>query len=159
MKAKASSGSTHKTFRGKKRTASRKRIGLVFLTVLIAIVGGVLAISRNSSQAHSDQGQQKRYIATKEVVVDQTTGQRRKPTDEEIEALVAQVSALTNRSSDGLTATHRPDGSQMVDLEDRFNNVALARANEDGSTSVRCVTSMEEAAEFLGLQEVTTQDQ
>jgi hypothetical protein len=158
MKAKAFTGSTHKELRGKKR-ASRKRIGLVFLTVLIAIVGGILVVSRSTSQARSGQPQQKRYIATRDVVVDQTTGQRRKPTDEEIEALVAQVSALTNRSSEGLTVTHRPDGSEMVNLEDRFNSVALARANDDGSTSVRCVTSMEEAAEFLGLQEVTTQDQ
>jgi len=157
MKAKPSSN--HKTLRGKKRTASRKRIGLVFLTVLIATVAGMLAVSRSTSQARSGQGQQKRYIATKDVIVDQTTGQRRKPTDEEIQALVAQVSALTNRSSDGLTVTKRPDGSQMVDLQDRFNSVALARANDDGSTDVRCVTSMEEAADFLGLQEVTTQEQ
>ena len=157
MKAKASS--TQQSLKGKKRSASRKRIGLVFLMLLIAIAGITLAFSKSTSQARSGQGQQKRYIATREVTVDQTTGQRRKPTDEEIDALVAQVSALTNRSSEGLTVTKRPDGSQMVDLEDRFNNVALARANEDGSTSVRCVTSMEEAAEFLGLQEVTTQEQ
>jgi len=157
MKAKAST--THQTFRAKKQAIRRKRIGLIFLTVLIAIVGGTLALSRNTSQARSGQGHQKRYIATREVTLDQTTGQRRKPSDEEIEALVAQVSALTNRSSEGLTVTKRPDGSQMVNLEDRFNNVALARANEDGTTSVRCVTSMEEAAEFLGLQEVTTLDQ
>ena len=157
MKAKASS--THQTLKGKKRSASRKRIGFVCLMILIAVVGVTLAFSKTTSQARSGQGQQKRYIATREVTVDQTTGQRRKPTDEEIEALVAQVSALTNRSSEGLTVNKRPDGTQMVDLQDRFNNLALARANEDGTTSVRCVTSMEEAAEFLGLQEVTTQDQ
>ena len=157
MKAKGSS--THQTLKAQKRAASRKRIGLVFLSVLIVVAGVTLALSRSTSQARSDQGQHKKYIATREVTVDQTTGQRRKPTDEEIEALVAQVSALTNRSTEGLTVTQRPDGSQMVDLQDRFNSVALARANEDGTTSVRCVTSMEEAAEFLGLQEVTTQDQ
>jgi hypothetical protein len=157
MKAKASTNSTHQ--KSKKRNVKRKRVGLVFVAVLIAIVGVTLAFSKSTSQARSGQGQQKRYVATREVIVDQTTGQRRKPTDEEIEALVAQVSALTNRSSEGLTVTKRPDGTQMMDLQDRFNNVALARANEDGTTSVRCVTSMEEAAEFLGLQEVTTQDQ
>jgi hypothetical protein len=157
MKAKASTNSTHQ--KSKKRNVKRKRVGLVFVAVLIAIVGVTLAFSKSASQARSGQGQQKRYIATREVTLDQTTGQRRKPTDEEIEALVAQVSALTNRSSEGLTVTKRPDGTQMMDLQDRFNNVALARANEDGTTSVRCVTSMEEAAEFLGLQEVTTQDQ
>jgi len=157
MKAKASTNSTHQ--KSKKRNVKRKRVGLVFVAVLIAIVGVTLAFSKSTSQARSGQGQQKRYVATREVIVDQTTGQRRKPTDEEIEALVAQVSALTNRSSEGLTVTKRPDGTQMMDLQDRFNNVALARANEDGTTSVRCVTSMEEAAEFLGLQEVITQDQ
>jgi hypothetical protein len=35
----------------------------------------------------------------------------------------------------------------------------LGRAKSDGTTEVRCVFSMEEAAEFLGLEEVTAQDQ
>jgi hypothetical protein len=33
----------------------------------------------------------------------------------------------------------------------------LGRANADGTTEVRCVFTMEEAAEFLGLQEVPNQ--
>ena len=136
----------------KKRSAKRTHIGLLVSVVLLAVLGGTLMLSRSSSQA-STQGQ-KKYIATREVVLDGTTGQRRKPTAEEIEAIVSQVSALTNRSSEGLKVTSRPDGSAMANLENRFNNVTLGRVNEDGSTEVRCVTSLEEAADFLGLVEI-----
>jgi cytoskeletal protein RodZ len=138
--------------KAKKRSAKRFRIGLLVSAVLLALLGGTLILSRDTSQA-STQRQQKRYIATREVIADETTGQRRKPTAEEIETIVAQVTALTNRSTEGLTPTSRPDGSTMVNLENRFSNVTLGRVNEDGTIEVRCVTSMEEAAEFLGLVE------
>jgi len=38
-------------------------------------------------------------------------------------------------------------------LEGRFGGVVLGRAHADGTTEVRCVFTMEEAAEFLGLEE------
>ena len=73
--------------------------------------------------------------------------------------MVDRVSALTNRSSEGLTVNQQPNGMKLVNLEGRFNGVVLGRANADGTTEIRCVFSMEEAAEFLGLEEVTTPNQ
>lgn len=129
---------------------TRTCIGLILSAVLIALTVGTMALSRTSTQA-----QKKKYVATKEIIRDQTSGRLRKPTNEETDEMVDQLKTLTNRSSEGLTATTHPNGMTSVNLEGRFGGVVLGRANADGTTEVRCVFTMEEAAEFLGLEETT----
>jgi uncharacterized protein HemX len=94
----------------------------------------------------------KTYVATKEIIFDQASGKLRKPTAAETQQLVAQISSLTNRTTDGLTARTLPNGTKQISLEGRFGGVVLGRAREDGSTEIRCVTTMEEAVAFLGLE-------
>ena len=131
--------------------------------VIVAIVGittVVLSQDKNSASKGSlrqEPTKEKKYVATREIIFDQASGKLRKPTDEETQTLVAQVSKLTNRSSEGLTIETDPNGKKLVNLEGRFNGVVLGRANADGTTEVRCVFTMEEAAEFLGLEEVPNQ--
>jgi hypothetical protein len=98
----------------------------------------------------------KNYVATKEIIFDQASRSLRKPTTEETEALVTQISSLTNRSTDGLTAKQLPNGAKQINLQGRFGGVVLGRARADGSTEIRCVTSMAEAIDFLGLEESTS---
>jgi hypothetical protein len=115
---------------------------------------GILGLSRNSSQASQGKSQaKKKYVATKEIIRDQATGQLRIPTPQETQELVDQVSAFTDRSAEGLSEQQTAQGGTKISLEGGFSGVALGRANADGTTEVRCVTSMEEAAEFLGLEE------
>jgi CHASE1-domain containing sensor protein len=130
--------------------ATRRRIGMLALlfAVLLAVTLGTVGLSRSSSQAS-----QKKYRATKEIVLDKATGALRKPTAEETDAMVAQISVLTNRSSDGLTTRDYANGSKGMNLEGRFQGVVLGRAIADGSTEVRCVFTMNEAADFLGLEQ------
>ena len=45
------------------------------------------------------------------------------------------------------------NGTKAVNIDGRFQSVMLARPNEDGTSELRCVTTFEEAAEFLGLVE------
>lgn len=135
--------------------ARRTHIALILTLVVLALALGTVVFSRSTSQANSSPQSKKRYVATQEIIRDQVTGRLRKPTVEETQAIVDQVSAFTNRSSEGLTAVSLPNGSVKVDLEGRFSGVALGRANADGTTEVRCVMSMEEAADFLGFVEVT----
>ena len=99
-------------------------------------------------------GNGKKYVATKEIIFDQATKTLRKPNAEETDAMVAQISTLTNRSTADLTVKTLSNGGQMMDLQDRFQGVLLGRDNADGTTEVRCVMSLEEAIDFLGLQEV-----
>ncbi len=136
------------------KKATRTRIGLVLSAILIALTLGTIALTRTSTQA-----QKKKYVATKEIIHDQASGRLRKPTAEETDAMVEQLKSLTNRSSEGLIATQHSNGMTSMNLEDRFGGVVVGRANADGTTEVRCVFTMEEAAEFLGLEETTSQDQ
>jgi hypothetical protein len=94
-------------------------------------------------------------VATKEIVFDQATNSLRKPTTEETNAMVAQISSLTNRTSEGLTARTLSNGTKQVTLEGRFGGVVIGRARADGTTEARCVMTLEEAVDFLGLEEVT----
>jgi hypothetical protein len=97
----------------------------------------------------------KKYVATKEIIHDKASGKLRKPTEEETQALVDQISSLTIRSTDGLSVTQHPNGMKSMSLEGRFGGVILGRANEDGTTEIRCVMTLEEAVAFLGLEEST----
>jgi hypothetical protein len=135
--------------KAKRAKSLRVRIGVFAVLAVLAIaVVAAIALPRNSSQASP-----KKYKATKEIIFDKATGTVRKPTADETDAMVSQISVLTNRSSEGLTVKQGPNGMKSVDLEGRSNAVTLGRANADGTTEIRCVFSVEEAAEFLGLEE------
>jgi hypothetical protein len=41
----------------------------------------------------------------------------------------------------------------MMSLQGAFGSVVLGRALADGTTETRCVTTLEEAVTFLGLEE------
>jgi hypothetical protein len=136
---------------GKTKRAKSKRVSVVIfasLVVLAIAVVATIALPRNSSQA-----KQKKFRATKEIVLDQATGKLRKPTAEETDLMVEQISKLTNRSTEGLTVQPAAQGGEMMDLDGRFGGVVLGRARADGTTEVRCVFTMEEAVAFLGLEE------
>ena len=129
---------------------SRRRIAIAaVLTGLgLAVTFGVMGLSPKSSNA-----QPKKYKATKAVVRDTATGELRLPTPSETETMVSQISQLTNRSSEHLTVVEKANGMKIVDAQGGFNGVVLGRAKADGTTELKCVFSMEEAAEFLGLQQ------
>lgn len=139
----------------KRLSATRKRfegrlapIGiLVAFVILGTALLATIAIPRNSSQASP-----KKYKATKAIVYDKESGTVRLPTPAETDSMVAQISSLTNRSSEGLAVTRAANGMKMIDAQGRFNGVVLGRANSDGTTEVRCVFTIAEAAEFLGLE-------
>jgi hypothetical protein len=134
------------------RQRTKGRFAPVGIFVAFVVLGAALlatiALPRSSSEAS-----QKKYKATKEIILDKDTGTLRKPTQEETDAMVNQISVLTNRSSEGLTVNQSPNGMKSVNLEGRSNSVTLGRANADGTTEIRCVFSIEEAAAFLGLEE------
>jgi hypothetical protein len=99
----------------------------------------------------------KKYTATREITVDKQTGKLRKPNDQELADLVTSLSQMLDRPTDNLQVTTLKNGGQAVELDGAFAPVAIARPRADGSMEVRCVTSMEEAADFLGLVEDDTQ--
>jgi len=128
---------------------TRTRVGVfVTLVLLCAAVAASVALPRNSSQASP-----KKYRATKETILDQATGKLRKPTPAETESIVAQISSLTNRPTEGLPRTTSANGTTRMDLQGGFNGVMLGRATADGGTEMRCIFTLDEALDFLGLEE------
>ena len=98
-------------------------------------------------------GQAKKYRATSAIVVDTQTGQRRVPTEREVDDLVATLSRLSTQVATPLTST----SGRAVLLNSGYDGIVLGRANEDGSLETRCVYSFDEGVAFLGLVPVEVQ--
>ena len=65
-------------------------------------------------------------------------------------ALGALIKELTDRQSDDLFPEVLPDGSKVIDLKGRFQQVPLAQFIGEGQAMVACVNSVEEANTFFG---------
>lgn len=88
-------------------------------------------------------------FAGQSVAIDRQTGKLRPPTPEEARKLAEGLKNFLSRSDQGLTIMTHSNGAQSVDLQGRFQSVTLAKVNPDGSTSEKCVTSINEAQTFL----------
>lgn len=145
---------THKT-----RSRAWILITILASAVILAVVVGAIVSSptAEAKQANSQQQLQTPAedatveFADQEIKIDAQTGRLRKPTLEEARALVESITGLTDRSAKGLKVERGPNGLRQVDLQGRFQSVVLAKPNPDGTNEVRCVTSLKEAADFLGL--------
>lgn len=83
------------------------------------------------------------------VVLDRQTGDTRALTAEEAQVLAQGITELLNQSTDGLVQVQRSDGSVSMDLQGRFQNVMLARKEDDGTISQACVDNATDAAAFF----------
>jgi hypothetical protein len=156
--------------------ASRKRItvakkfervhvfGIIAgLTILVA--GAVTVLSRQPAKVKEPKKQEtasvlpdqpkKNYVTVKvggqDVKVDTQTGQIQELTPEEAQKLAAGLKPMLNKSSEGLVTVQHPDGSMSMDLQGRFQNVAVARVNKDGTVSQSCVDNPRAAGAFFGI--------
>lgn len=64
--------------------------------------------------------------------------------------LAATIRGLTNRSVEDLVVEKAPGGGLMVNLQDRFQNVMLAKMGADGDLPAACITTIDEADAFFG---------
>jgi hypothetical protein len=95
----------------------------------------------------------KKFKATRAFVVDKQTGVLRMPTAVEVDAVVTTLAALGQQPAEQLTTTTGANGAVGLDLAGGFAGILLARPVEDGTWETRCVFTVEEGAEFLGLVE------
>ena len=124
------------------------------ILILITLVAAASLIVVLSGEKSSNAAQ-KRYKATRAIVVDKQNGQRRMPNQEEIDQVVSSLSELANRP-ENLPETQTTGGAVLVDLEGGYGGVMLARPSDDGNWETKCVFTFEEGAEFLGLVEDTS---
>lgn len=147
--------------RFKWNSASLLRTTLVTLlgvTAAISVAALSLSLSNSSTQVASANSipatmNQKRYKATRRIVVDPQTGQLRLPNQQEIDKTVESLATLAKRSTDDLQEVSVNPGGVAVDLDSGFAGVMLARPNADGTWETKCVFTFEEGAEFLGIVE------
>lgn len=136
---------------------AKTRSTLVIRMVAIAVVFGLslLLVTTASAQsaATSDSKDGKSSgtdaVAGQQVAIDPSTKKLRQPTQEEVKELTRGMKELVNRSTEGLKPVQHPEGYISVVLEDRFMNAAVAKVNPDGTVSQLCVTTVEEAQDFL----------
>jgi len=81
------------------------------------------------------------------LLISDAYAQTRPTTDAALGALIEQ---LTDRHSDDLVPEKLPDGSTVIDLKGRFQQVPLGQFIGDGQAMVACVNSVEEANTFFG---------
>ena len=152
--------------KGKGRNSSKGigRVTWIATVVAFFALGATAAVSlrisqaresaplQNSSQAtgnsHSNIGLRAR---AQEMSVNGQTGQIRPLTQEEAQRLAAGIKELINQSTDGLKSERHADGSVSIDLEGRFQSVAVARRDEDGKLIQSCVDNPQAAAAFFGV--------
>ena len=120
---------------------------MILFAVIVAVAALVFLTGTKSSNAS-----QKKYKGTREIVVDKQTGERRIPTQAEVDEVVANLSQLANRP-ENLPETQGGGGGTAVHLEGGYGGVLLARPAADGNWETKCVFTFEEGAEFLGLVE------
>jgi hypothetical protein len=124
---------------------------LAFLALTISLIAFSTAAPAQTSTdtKHGDDSTTTVHVAGQTVAIDRQTGKLRPPTPEEAKALAAGLKNMLNRSTEGLTAVRHPNGAVTVDLQGRFQSVAVATKNPDGTVAESCVTSKKEASAFL----------
>ena len=155
-----------KSRKAAKRVARERRLP-VKTVLIVAVVIAAAAITVASRQlttskvtkaetakvVSADAG--KKYVTVKvagrEVQVDAQTGKIKPLTPEEAQQLADGLKTMLNKSTEGLEEVKHADGSVSMDLKGRFQNVTVARVNEDGSVEQECIDEPEQAAAFFGI--------
>ena len=147
------------------RTRRFQVIGIVAVVIVFAMAA--MAISLQASKAENSKGEDRSQRAGNYSRANSpalrsaqngqmfgqtvTQAQIRPLTQQEAQQLAEGIKNLVNQSTEGLKQVHHADGSVSMDLEGRFQNVALAKKTADGNVVQSCVDNRESAAAFLGI--------
>jgi hypothetical protein len=150
---------------GKGRPAAKRTRAFrvaVFASVLLG-AGVVTAVARygsrageqparaecvvNAAPAQTGDGFVTVEVGGKRLRVDAKTLQQGPLTQEQSRQIADALEG--NKSTDGLVQVQHEDGAVSMDLQGRFQNVTVAKRNEDGSVSAACVDTPEAAKAFL----------
>lgn len=144
------------------RSAARStrafRAGLFACALLVAGIATAVATyaSRNAEQPKPERAVSNAQAADpyvtvevggKKLRVNAQTLQQGPLTQTEARQLADQLEG--NKATEGLVQEQREDGTVAVDLQGRFQNVTMAKRNDDGTVSAACVDTPEAASSFL----------
>lgn len=83
------------------------------------------------------------------IALDEETGAFGPPTRAQVQALLSAEAAMLSRETDGLVETHHPSGAVGLDLQGRFQELAVARIGPDGRVMFHCVSGVAQLHEAL----------
>jgi len=148
----------------KKASTRGRRISVISIAVIATIlVGAAIAIASKhltrdepvavtAKAVANDSG--RKYVTMKvagrNVQVDPQTGQIQPLTPQEAQALANDLKSKLSKSTEGLQPVQHADGSVSMRLQDRFQNVVLARVTSEGTVEESCVDQPEQATQFFG---------
>jgi len=99
-----------------------------------------------------DTAVREKWVGTKAIIRDAKSGKIRKPTEGETRELVRTLRELTSRPGAGPRRVISANGQVQAIADVGVPQVIIARATADGQNETLCVSTFEEAADFLGLQ-------
>jgi hypothetical protein len=79
----------------------------------------------------------------------QVNSQKKPLSPQEAQQLGNDLKGLLNK--DGVVAVKHPDGSSSLESPNGFQNVTVAKINEDGTVTKSCVDTPRAAANFFGI--------
>jgi hypothetical protein len=143
--------------KGRNSSKNARRVIAVAIVMAVLALGAMAAVSLRSQakdtkapQANAEtpanlpaNSQPASFVAQ--------TGQIRPLTQEEAQRLAEGLKKLVNQSTDGLQSVQHADGSVSMDLQGRFQSVAVAKRDENGNVVQSCVDNREAAAAFFGI--------
>jgi len=143
--------------KNQRRKLSARRTRLVRAAILasvLLVLGAVTVIARYESRKpsiNSSAPTEKNFVTVevggKKLRVNAATMQQGPLTQEQSQQIADALQ--NNKSTDGLVQVQHADGTVEMDLQGRFQNVMLAKKNDDGSVSQACVDTPEAANAFL----------
>jgi len=126
--------------------------GIMVGTVLAAaavVVASPAALAQGPQAGPRSRPDLVEKITGKRIHLDKATGTVRAITADEARELIDSIIAATERAGAGLEPTVGAEGAQMIDVEGHFGHIVISRYNPDGSIALRCVSTADEAADFL----------
>jgi hypothetical protein len=146
----------------KHHAANRRRRLLFFAAVAVIVAAtAITVISRQKVRTQAANREAAKAAATttrtfvtrrvgnQDILINPQTGEIKPLTREEAQRLANDLAPMLDNSTDGLTQVQHADGSVSMDLQGRFQNVTVARVNNDGTIDQSCVDNPRAAAKFF----------
>lgn len=143
---------------------SRRKVVTVIVACVVVFAAAITVISRQVTRGSSTKTAEtkplenvaaKKFVTVKvaghDVQIDPQTGTMKPLTPQEAQRIAEGLKTMLNKSTDGLVEVKHPNGSTSMNLQGRFQNVTLARTNEDGTVETECTDEPGQAARFFGI--------
>ena len=128
-------------------------VALAAVTVIAKYASPRKQVTASPNASAANDGFVTVNVGGKKIRVNARTMQQGPLTQEQSQQI---ADALTNnKSTAGLVEVKHADGTVEMDLQGRFQNVVLAKRNDDGNVSTACVDNAEAARAFLNSTETT----